>query len=180
MSFNTEIDKILNLEGGYSNDPLDSGRETNWGITVRTARAYGYTGSMKTMTRDQAKKIYREAYWNEMSLDDIYLLGPNVAAEMFDTGVNQGILQAGKYLQKCLNAFNNGGTLYDDVPETGRVGPLTLSAFSSYIGKRGEEGSRVLCAALNVLQGAFYLDLAARRAKDERFVYGWILNRVLG
>ncbi len=32
--------------------------------------------------------------------------------------------------------------------------------------------------ALNALQGAFYVELAERRAKDEAFVYGWLLNRV--
>jgi len=32
--------------------------------------------------------------------------------------------------------------------------------------------------ALNCLQGAFYVELAEKREKDERFVYGWLLNRV--
>jgi len=37
----------------------------------------------------------------------------------------------------------------------------------------------VLCRALNCLQGAYYIELAERREKDERFVYGWLKNRVV-
>ena len=32
--------------------------------------------------------------------------------------------------------------------------------------------------SLLAMQGRCYIDLSQRRQKDERFVYGWILNRV--
>ena len=31
---------------------------------------------------------------------------------------------------------------------------------------------------LNCLQGAYYVDLAERREKDQRFMYGWLTHRV--
>ena len=40
------------------------------------------------------------------------------------------------------------------------------------------DGEVVLVRALNSLQGAFYVELAEKRQKDEAFVYGWLLNRV--
>ena len=38
----------------------------------------------------------------------------------------------------------------------------------------------VMLRMLDAQQGAFYMDLAERRPKDERFVYGWFLHRVGG
>ena len=35
------ISKIIEVEGGYSNDRSDSGGETKYGITVAVARANG-------------------------------------------------------------------------------------------------------------------------------------------
>jgi len=31
---------------------------------------------------------------------------------------------------------------------------------------------------LNALQGAYYIELAERREKDEDFIYGWFKHRV--
>ena len=35
MSFETEVEKILQREGGYVNNPSDRGGETNFGISKR-------------------------------------------------------------------------------------------------------------------------------------------------
>ena len=43
---------------------------------------------------------------------------------------------------------------------------------------RSQKGMDVLVVMLNALQGAFYVTLAERREKDERFVFGWFANRV--
>ncbi|MCP1772876.1 lysozyme family protein [Neisseria perflava] len=56
MDFNTAVDRVLGHEGGYVNHPADPGGETNWGVTKAVAREHGYTGSMREMTRNEAKK----------------------------------------------------------------------------------------------------------------------------
>lgn len=179
MSFDTCIDRVLGVEGGYVNDPNDSGGETNWGITIGVARAFGYLGAMKMMTRDQAKAIYRKRYWDVMMLDEIcFPLSPDIAHELFDTAVNRGPDAAARYLQRALNVLNKGGTLYRDVTVDGHVGPMTVAALREYLAARGDEGETVMLRALNALQGADYIALAEQRPKDESFVYGWLLNRV--
>ena len=178
MSFDNAVAKVLALEGGHTNDISDSGGETNWGVTEAVARAFGYVGPMRDMTRDQAKAIYRARYWDSMLLDRMQALSPQVAEEMFDTGVNQGVERAGEFLQRALNALNRNGTLYRDTKVDGRVGPMTLAALREYLAQRGNEGVTVLLRALNALQGAFYIELAEAREKDEKYVYGWLLNRV--
>jgi lysozyme family protein len=70
------------------------------------------------------------------------------------------------------------GKHYADIREDGDVGPATLRALDAYLKRRGKEGEAVMVKALNALQGARYLDLARRRAKNEDFVYGWLRTRL--
>lgn len=173
------VNKVIKIEGGYVNDPKDSGGETNWGITIAVARAFGYTGPMRDMTRQQAAEIYKARFWDSMRLDDVAAISPQIALELFDSGVNVGTQRAGEWFQTCLNAFNQEGSWYRDITVDGRIGPMTIAAFRDYMTRRvRNHGERVMLRALNALQGAFYIDLSQRRQKDERFVYGWILNRV--
>jgi lysozyme family protein len=173
------VGKVLKVEGGYVNDHKDSGGETNWGVTIAVARAFGYQGAMRDMTREQALEIYKARFWDSMRLDSIAAISPQIAYELFDSGVNVGTQRAGEWFQTCLNAFNQEGTWYKDITVDGRIGPMTIAAFRDYMARRARmQGERVMLRALNALQGEFYIDLSQRRQKDERFVYGWILNRV--
>ena len=178
QAFDDAIAALAPIEGGYTNDPADSGGETNFGITVATARAFGYVDPMRTMPREVAVYIYRKQYWDALSLDNVALLAPDVAKELFDSAVNCGTEQAGRWLQRSLNVLNNTGAMYADVAADGRVGALTVAALREYLSARGADGAKVLLRALNALQGAFYIGLAESTPKDERFVYGWLLNRV--
>ena len=173
------IEHILSIEGGYVNDPSDSGGETNFGITERVARACGYVGPMIEMSKQIAFDIYSSMYWEALVLDEIESLCPRVAGELADTGVNQGVGRAAEYLQRALNIFNNQGEYYSDISVDMDIGPATLRALVAFLDHRGSEGEIVLVRMLNCLQGAFYARLAESRQKDEKYVYGWFLNRVV-
>jgi lysozyme family protein len=176
ISRNHIINEIIRVEGGYVNDPRDSGGETNFGITVAVARGHGYYGPMVDMPRKVAFDIYAAKYWDAVRGDQLVELSEAVAEEVVDTSVNMGPGRAGKFLQRALNALNNEAKLYADLKVDGAIGPATLSALAAYLLQRDE---MVLSRALNCLQGAFYVELAERREKDERFVYGWLKNRVV-
>lgn len=169
------IDDIIRVEGGYVDDPEDSGGETNFGITEEVARAFGYTGAMRDMPRSVVWEIYARRYWDEVRGDELAALSGAVAFEVVDTGVNMGQARAVTFLQRALNVLNLGGKLYPDLKVDGLAGPMTTSALRQYLAVREE---RALLKALNCLQGAAYVELAERREKDERFVYGWLRNRV--
>lgn len=170
------INKIIAVEGGYVDDPDDSGGETNFGITVAVARASGYHGAIRDMPREVAFNIYVAKYWDAVRADDLVALSEHVAEEVVDTAVNMGAGTAVRFLQRSLNVLNNRGKLYPDLVADGLIGPVTINALADYLAVRSE---LVLCRALNCLQGARYIELAEKREKDERFLFGWLQNRVV-
>lgn len=179
MTFALAFDRVILVEGGYANDPADSGGETMYGITIRTARAHGYTGAMNALSLDEAKRIYKAGYWDPLRLDDVAEVAPGVAEEMFDTSVNMGIGRASVFLQRCLNVLNDRGNVYADMHVDGSIGPVTIAALKAYCAhRRGLTGQFVLLRALNALQGAFYIELTEKRVKNERFIYGWLRTRI--
>lgn len=179
-TFEEAFAEVVGIEGRYSNDPNDSGGETMYGITIAVARAYGYMGPMASMPLAVAHDIYDRRYWAKLHCDEAAnIAGARIAKELFDTGVNLGVLRSGTFLQRALNALNKQGTYYADVVVDGDVGPMTIAALREYMRRRGVPGATVLLRALNSLQGEHYVSLAEKRQKDEDYVFGWFSNRVL-
>lgn len=178
MSFDDAWKKTIGHEGGYSNDPNDTGGETMHGITARVARANGYKGDMRALPLVTAREIGRKQYWDTLRLDDVCALSPLIADEMFDTGYNAGIAMSGKFLQRALNALNRQGADFADIEADGVIGNVTISALREYMKRRGGAGETVLLRALNAQQGTYYMEIAANRPQNEAFVFGWFLNRV--
>ena len=173
------FDEVLGKEGGYVNHPDDKGGPTKWGITEKVARAHGYLGDIRNLTRGQALEILEADYWYGPRFDQVANLSPDIAAELCDTGVNMGPSVASKMLQRWLNVFNQKGTLYRDMDVDGRIGPRTINALRAYLSKRGGDGELVMLTALNCTQGELYLELAEKREANQSFVYGWLKQRVI-
>lgn len=169
--------KTGRAEGGYVDDPEDSGGETNRGITVKVARRYGYWGNMRDLTPENAERIAKQTYWDVMLLDEVASLSAQIAAELFDTGFHAGPTRAVAMLQRSLNALNRQEKDYDDMLVDGQAGPRTLKALALFINRR-RFAIKIMLRALNGLQLEYYMSLVERRQKDERFLNGWILNRV--
>lgn len=169
--------KTRRAEGGYVDDAEDSGGETNHGITLEVARDNGYDGDMRFLTPEHAERIAKREYWDVMLLDEVASISGGIAAEMFDTGFNTGPVRAVSMLQRSLNALNRQEKDYDDMLVDGKAGPRTLAALAVFTSRR-RHGVKVMLRALNGLQLEFYMSLTERRKKDERFLYGWILNRI--
>ena len=115
--FNEAFERLIAHEGGYVNHPSDPGGKTNWGITKRTALANGYTGEMRELTRDQAREIYRVAYWGRAKADYYDFA---IGFQLFDTAVNHGMGNAARFLQRAVG-----------VADDGDIGPATLAAVSA-------------------------------------------------
>lgn len=178
MSFDTAYSRTALFEGGYSDNPKDKGGPTNYGITEAVARANGYTGDMKDLPKDLAKSIAKKQYWDTLRLDVISMSSPPIADELFDTGLNCGIGEAAKMLQRALNVLNRETHDYGDINVDGVIGPMTTMMLYSYLQTRQVGGVGVMLKVLNALQGAYYVDIAEKRQANEEFIFGWFTNRV--
>lgn len=169
----TLIDGVIGREGGYSNHPADRGGPTRWGVTEQVARAHGYAGDMRVLPRERAVQIYEAQYWRDPGFAQVFLRFPEVAALLFDIGVNMGPGVAGVFLQRCLNVFNQGGAHYGDLIVDGRLGRVTLLALDAFRQRRGVEGGERLWEAVHALRGARYVEISEARPANEAFTYGW-------
>jgi murein L,D-transpeptidase YcbB/YkuD len=114
MNFDTAFTILMKHEGGYSNHADDTGGATMWGVTEAVARANGYTGEMRKLPQEFARKVYRAAYWDAVRADE---LPEAVRYSVFDAAVNSGVKRAVRWLQEAV------GTNADGV-----IGPKTLAA----------------------------------------------------
>ena len=147
--FDDIIKVVLKHEGGYVNDPVDPGGETNFGIAKRSHPDV----DIKNLTKEGAKEIYYQDYWMKNRV-------PQVPDELkhiyFDMCVNQGRGRAVKILQQAANA--KGANLKVD----GGLGPKTISALN------GVELDRVRAYRIK-----YYADLVTRKPDLEKFYFGW-------
>ena len=127
-------DKALALliadEGGYVNDPHDSGGETNYGITWRTYNAYrkrkGLSEqSVKGISMQEVHEIYRAQYANVIRYDH---LPAGLDYAVFDFAVNSGTKRASKFLQAIVGQRTDGV-----------IGVQTLQAVEDYVAQYGVE-----------------------------------------
>jgi uncharacterized protein (TIGR02594 family) len=123
--FETALAHVLEMEGGYDDDPADPGGPTNQGLTLadlaaargvpldQSTRA-GLLAALKAIAPAEVRSIYHALYWLPSCAGEL----PAALALMhFDTAVNQGAGTAARMLQQAV------GTDAD-----GEIGPLTLAA----------------------------------------------------
>lgn len=169
------------IEAGYVDDPDDSGGITNHGVTQALANQYkttlktkfGWNGNMRELTYDMAFFIYKTHFWDKMKLDEVMKRSVFLADRLFDLGINAGKTVPVKNLQRYLNVMNNRQTYWKDIDADGAMGPKSLAALDAYIAKRGATGKDYLIDAMLDMQSTYYIELAERREKDEKFIYGW-------
>ena len=136
-------------EGGYVNDPNDSGGETNMGITQKDMPGQ----DMKTLTVDQAVLYYQEHYWKQFYSQ---IVDQHLANKLFDMGVLFGVVTTIRILQTVLS------TTVDGV-----FGPGTLAALNA-----AEPVS--LLAAYKTALVSHALGVVNANPKDREFFAGWV------
>ena len=122
-NFDEEFNKVILCEGGYCNDPDDTGGETYVGIS----RKYNPTWSgwpiidaekkngLKNITarlkknkelNNKLKLVYKQKYWDVLDLDDIS--SQKIAHQLFDTCVNCGKVTAIRIAQQVIGMTVTG------------------------------------------------------------------------
>ena len=175
---------ILKWEGGFVNDPADSGGATNKGVTLATYKAYRKAHKMKPptvedlkrITDDEVLAILKEFFWDKMQADEIK--NQSIANLCVNTlwGSGKGYI---KTIQSVLG-----------VKQDGVVGPVTLAKIN------GWQPQKDLFDRLWWRRKKFFEDIVATSVKayekkigrpamereklkytNKRFLRGW-LNRL--
>ena len=149
--FEEAVKQVLKHEGGYVNDPVDPGGETNMGISKK---AYPYL-NIKELTEKDAKDIYFKDYWLKGKCSK---LPEELQHIYFDMVVNMGKSRAVMVLQAAI--CGKGMKIAID----GGIGPQTIQASL----KSGVEKDR-----LRSYRVKYYADLIKRKPKLEKYWYGW-------
>lgn len=180
-NFNKAYVLTREFEGGYSNNPSDTGGETYKGIArkpqpkwkgwkivdqLRTRPNFPKNLDSNKELLDLVHELYKKEYWDSMKLDDV--TDQFIANELFDTGVNMGIGRAGIFLQRVLNVANKGETLYPNLKIDGQVGKMTIAALNSHPTPKN------ILAGLNALKGAMYITICENNPSQEVFFNGWM------
>jgi lysozyme family protein len=182
-NFTKAYQVTMGHEGGYAKDANDLGGETYRGISrkfnpgwvgwIKVDRAKRQAGFPRSLDRNTSLQgdvaaLYKQHYWDKFQGDAI----PNqaIADELFDTGVNMGIVRAVEFLQRALNVLNRNQRLYKDLVPDGLFGPKTLAAARAYLRKDRPE---LLLKIMNVLQGMHYIDFMTKSPIQEKYARGW-------
>ena len=101
---------MLKSEGGFVNDPRDSGGMTNLGVTKATWENYIGRQSdekeMRGLTPYKVEPLYRNKYFNAVRGDELQV---GIDYLMFDFAVNAGVGRAIKTLQDAVGVNPDGG-----------------------------------------------------------------------
>lgn len=169
--FEDAIGLTLEHEGfdAYTDDPVDPGGATKWGLSLRFLRADypdldldddGDLDADDVRLIDQATawRIYRRSFWDRYLLD--WIDSQVIANKLFDTTVNTGPRQTGFIVQRALQACQR------PVAIDGILGPQTRSAINRIPSAR-------LIVGMRSEQGGFYRLLIAQKPALGKYRNGW-------
>jgi lysozyme family protein len=175
-SFEQSLKFVLADEGKFSDIPEDRGGPTNQGITLKTLKEYhahfdygdfDHDGDVDIEdirlldTPEEAAPIYRRWFWDAVQGD---ALPAGVDYIIFDSAVNHGPINAGRFLQRASN--RQRGNLVTD----GIIGPATIQRV------QGHDRQELITDILRE-RDIFYRKIIARDPSQEKFFRGW-MNRL--
>ena len=157
---------IAKWEGGYVNDPLDKGGETNMGVTIATWKKVGYDKNgdgvidakdLKLITKDDVlNRVLKPHYWDKWKADEIRSQSvANLLVDWLWCSGSYGI----RIPQYILG-----------VEQDGIVGPKTLAALH-------KRDPRSFFNQVKNERKAFLYRIVNNNPTQKRFLKGW-LNRL--
>lgn len=113
MTFNEAFARLIEHEGGFTDDPKDRGNWTTGMIGKGELKGtkYGISAmvyphlNIKGLTLEAAKEIYYRDYWQKAGCE---LVPAAIKFDLFDMAVNSGVVTAIKTLQRSVGALDDG------------------------------------------------------------------------
>jgi lysozyme family protein len=159
--FKLILKKTLGYEGfsDFSDNPVDHGGPTKWGVTQATCTAFYPGVNVKTLTFDQASHIYRVGYFNWIAPE---VLSIRVSWWLFDVATNSGPHEASKLFEKAIGAT-----------QTGEV-PWVMETLDALMVLQQGDWEGPLMQKLSDVRTQHYLDIITADPTQEVFRKGWL------
>jgi len=175
---------LIEFEGGYSNDPDDSGAETYKGISrkfhphnpiwnIIDAHKNEWNFMPFLETSPELHKLVKEFYYTwytRNNIDKLYCF--ELKRKLFLTEIIIGEIKANRILQTCYNELKRAIVLCND----GIIGPKSIKALNS-LRKKPDQESILEKDLMRYYIGELYIyykKLTERRPKDKKFFKGWV------
>lgn len=178
--FETAYTFTKRWEGGLTDDAMDAGGITNFGVSFEFLKDCARLDSTKLLClgiktpvtrktivdlrQDQARDLFRWRFWDVPGYERYSL---PLAVTLFDCSVNHGVSRAIKLAQKAFNAFCVNSNLRLEID--GIQGPKTRAALEA-------SNAFILAKAIVSERKAFYQGIVDSRPSQKVFLRGW-LNR---
>lgn len=171
--FKKAFDLIMKNEGGYVNDPDDSGGETYKGIARNRNASWrgwvnvdllkqksGFPENLNNDTELQSAvmELYQINYWHKVQGEGVE--NQDIANSIFDFAVNAGVKVSSRLAQIVCR-----------VKSDGVIGKNTLSELNTV-------NAELFISKFALTKIARYTDICRRIPKNRKYFYGWI-NRTL-
>lgn len=172
-AFDLAFDKTMRAEGGYGNDPQDSGGETYKGIArnsnpkwpgwiiidqMKTKGNFPRSLDSNNDLQNQIKQFYEANYWDKIRGDDI--TEQLIAESIFDFAVNAGPSVSIRLAQMSVGA-NPDGVIGND----------TLQKINA-------DTPRAFLAVFAIHKIGRYVSICEKKPDNKKFFYGWIRRTV--
>ena len=176
--FETALKRVLKSEGGYVNDPSDSGGETYRGISRKfnpNWRGWKIIDSIEDKSKldenIELERLVEDFYfllWKDNLVQMVAAIDEDIAIEYFDSVVNMGYKAGVKMLQRTINKFVDKKIKVDGI-----LGKLTLQALQESVDKVGSDRLS-LSFTYKTYRVKEYVKIAQKNPKNLKFLYGWV------
>ena len=183
------FEELLDIEGGFVDDPVDRGGATKFGISLRflaSEGAFDEDGDgiadfdldmdgdidgidIRKLTLGDVRYLYDRFFWKPVKADSYpYPIGE----VLFDQAVNGGIGAARKLLQQAINACM-AEVGEPRIVVDGVIGPQTETMLE-YVLLHRRMGTAGLLSAYREAVRDRYRAIVARYPSQKRFLRGWL------
>jgi lysozyme family protein len=158
-NFEAALGFVFAREGGYSDNPLDHGGATNFGVTLSALKSFRSNPNLtyidvQALTKLEASKVYRANYWDKLHLDEV--ADDTLATVLFDQAVNRGTDCVALQVQHLLG-----------LDADGVVGKKTIQALNKVSAPK-------FTADFILKSQEIYVKIAQKNMSQLTFLGGWI------
>lgn len=183
------FEKLIGVEGGLADDPVDRGGTTKYGISLRFLKIAGaldldhdgyrdfdldFDGDIdgadiRLLTIGDAKYLYFTHFWKDMDCENFPV---PIGELLFDQAVNGGSDAARKLLQRAISACL-GRTGHSLIAVDGQIGPATRAAMDKVVACP-RLGMNALVEEFREAVRDRYRAIVRHNPSQKRFLKGWL------